>query len=69
MLILANYRNYKNNFNRNENFKILNKAQEREKIKVKIDLLKDKYGKFEKGEIDADGFRDFIENVKNIFKS
>lgn len=43
-----------------ENQRLLYKEAEQQKIKVKIDLLKDKYEQFEKGEIKSDDFKDFI---------
>lgn len=46
------------------NDQLLNKVTEHEKVKGKIDMLKEKYEKFEKGEIKGDEFRDFISTVR-----
>lgn len=43
---------------------MLYKEAESEKLKGKVDKIKEKYQQFECGDINADSFRDYIRTVK-----
>jgi hypothetical protein len=47
---------------------VLYKEAEKQKIKVKVDKLQEKFQKFEKGEIKPEELKDFIQKVIHKFK-
>jgi hypothetical protein len=52
---------------RKEQYKLLYKEAENEKRNQKVDKIKEKFEKFENGEIKADEFKEFIKNVIIFF--
>ena len=52
---------------RKEQYKLLYKEAEKEKRNLKVDKIKEKFEKYENGEIKADEFKEFIKNVIVLF--